>query len=141
MLWIKALHIIFVVTWFAGLFYLPRLFIYHVAAKDEISIARFKVMERRLYNGIMTPSAVFALVPGLTLFWQYGIGAGSAWMHAKLALVAILVAHHIYLGLLLREFAHDRNRHSETFYRWLNEIPAAPVLFIVVFLVVLKPDF
>jgi putative membrane protein len=141
MLWIKALHIIFVVTWFAGLFYLPRLFIYHVAAKDEISIARFKVMERRLYNGIMTPSAVFALVPGLTLFLQYGIGAGSAWMHAKLALVAILVAHHIYLGLLLREFAHDRNRHSETFYRWLNEIPAAPVLFIVVFLVVLKPDF
>ena len=128
MLWIKALHIIFVVTWFAGLFYLPRLFIYHVAAKDEISIARFKVMERRLYNGIMTPSAVFALVPGLTLFLQYGIGAGSAWMHAKLALVAILVAHHIYLGLLLREFAHDRNRHSETFYRWLNEIPAAPVL-------------
>lgn len=141
MLWIKALHIIFVVTWFAGLFYLPRLFIYHVAAKDEISIARFKVMERRLYNGIMTPSAVFALVPGLTLFLQYGIGAGSAWMHAKLALVAILVAHHIYLGLLLREFAHDRNRHSETFYRWLNEIPAAPVLFIVIFLVVLKPDF
>lgn len=141
MLWIKALHIIFVVTWFAGLFYLPRLFIYHVAAKDEISIERFKVMERRLYNGIMTPSAVFALVPGLTLYLQYGIGAGNAWMHAKLFLVAILVAHHIYLGLLLREFAHDRNRHSETFYRWLNEIPAAPVLFIVVFLVVLKPTF
>ena len=84
---------------------------------------------------------MFALVPGLTLYLQYGIGAGNAWMHAKLFLVAILVAHHIYLGLLLREFAHDRNRHSETFYRWLNEIPAAPVLFIVVFLVVLKPTF
>ena len=112
-----------------------------MAAKDEISIARFKAMERRLYNGIMTPSAVFALIPGLTLYLQYGIGAGNAWMHAKLFLVAILVAHHIYLGLLMREFAHDRNRHSETFFRWLNEIPAAPVLFIVVFLVVLKPTF
>jgi putative membrane protein len=140
MLWIKALHIIFVVTWFAGLFYLPRLFIYHVAAKDETSIERFKVMERRLYNGIMTPSAVFALIPGLTLYLQYGIGAGYGWMHAKLFLVAILVAHHVYLGLLLQDFARDRNRHSETFYRWLNEIPAAPVLFIVVFLVVLKPS-
>ena len=141
MLWIKALHIIFVVTWFAGLFYLPRLFVYHVSATDPIGIERFKAMERRLYNGIMNPSAVFALILGGSLYLEYGIGRGSGWMHAKLLLVAILVAHHVYLGFLMRDFARDRNRHSETFYRWLNEIPAAPVLFVVVFLVVLKPSF
>jgi putative membrane protein len=141
MLWIKALHIIFVITWFAGIFYLPRLFIYHVGASDAISVERFKVMERRLFNGIMTPSAVFALLFGGTLLAQYGIGGGSPWMHAKLFLVGVLVVHHIYLGHLTREFAHDRNRHSDTFYRWLNEIPAVPVLVLVVFLVVLKPSF
>lgn len=141
MLWIKALHIIFVVTWFAGLFYLPRLFVYHVQATDDIGIERFKVMERRLYKGIMTPSAVLAVVAGVTLYLHYGIGRGDAWMHAKLLLVAILIAHHVYLGILLRAFAQDRNRHSATFYRWLNEIPAAPVLFFTVFLVVLKPTF
>lgn len=139
MLWLKALHLIFVVTWFAGLFYLPRLYVYHVLAEDRTSIERFKVMERRLFWGIMTPSAILALGFGFALFLGYGLGRGAGWMHAKLALVAILVVHHIYLGVLLRRFAQDRNRHGHVFYRWLNEIPAAPVLFAAVILVVVKP--
>ena len=139
MLWIKAFHIIFVVTWFAGLFYLPRLFVYHTLASDAISIERFKIMERKLFYGIMTPSAVIAVALGLVLFIGYGIGLRSGWMHAKLTLVLILIAHHIYLGKLMLDFKHDRNRHGHKFYRWLNEIPAAPVLFLAVILVVVKP--
>jgi len=139
MLWIKAFHIIFVVTWFAGLFYLPRLYVYHSMATDAISIERFKLMERKLFYGIMTPSAVIAVLLGLSLFIGYGIGMKSGWMHAKLTLVLILIAHHIYLGKLMIDFRHDRNKHGHKFYRWLNEIPAAPVLFLVVILVVVKP--
>ena len=139
MLWIKAFHIIFVVTWFAGLFYLPRLYVYHSMATDSISIERFKLMERKLFYGIMTPSAVIAVLLGLSLFVGYGIGMKSGWMHAKLGLVLILIAHHVYLGKLMLDFKHDRNRHGHKFYRWLNEIPAAPVLFLVVILVVVKP--
>jgi len=139
MLWIKAFHIIFVVTWFAGLFYLPRLFVYHTLASDAISIERFKIMERKLFYGIMTPSAVIAVALGLVLFIGYGIGLRSGWMHAKLTLVLILIAHHIYLGKLMLDFKHDRNKHGHKFYRWLNEIPAAPVLFLAVILVVVKP--
>jgi len=139
MLWIKAFHIIFVVTWFAGLFYLPRLYVYHSMATDSISIERFKLMERKLFYGIMTPSAVMAVILGLSLFIGYGIGMKSGWMHAKLTLVLILIAHHVYLGKLMIDFKHDRNKHGHKFYRWLNEIPAAPVLFLVVILVVVKP--
>ncbi len=123
MLWFKSLHIIFVVTWFAGLFYLPRLFVYHTLATDAISIERFKLMERKLLFGIMTPSAVLAVAFGLVLFAGYGIGQGAAWMHAKVALVLVLIAHHAYLGKLMIDFRHDRNRHGHVFYRWLNEIP------------------
>jgi putative membrane protein len=139
MLIVKSLHIIFMVTWFAGLFYLPRLFVYHAQAApdDTIGIERFKVMERRLYSGIMTPAAVLTIAFGLWLWLGYGISGG--WLHAKLALVALLVAFHIYLGMLMRDFAQDRNRHGHLFYRWLNEIPALPILVAVVFLVVMKP--
>jgi protoporphyrinogen IX oxidase len=139
MLVVKSLHIIFMVTWFAGLFYLPRLFVYHAQAApdDTIGVERFKIMERRLYSGIMTPAAVLTVAFGLWLWLGYGISGG--WLHAKLALVALLVAFHIYLGMLMRDFAHDRNRHSHVFYRWLNEIPALPILVAVVFLVVMKP--
>ena len=139
MLWIKAFHIIFVVTWFAGLFYLPRLFVYHTLASDAVSVERFKVMEHKLYYGIMTPSAVIAVALGLGLYLGYGIGHAAGWMHAKLLLVLILIAHHVYLGKLMKAFAQDRNAHGHKFYRWLNEIPAAPVLFLVVILVVVKP--
>jgi protoporphyrinogen IX oxidase len=137
MLWVKSLHIVFMVTWFAGLFYLPRLFVYHALAQDAIGSERFKVMERKLYFGIMTPGAVLTIVFGLWLWLGYGISGG--WLYAKLALVAILVAHHVWLGKLMLEFRHDRNRHGDLFYRWINEIPALPVLFGAVLLAVLKP--
>jgi protoporphyrinogen IX oxidase len=137
MLWVKSLHIVFMVTWFAGLFYLPRLFVYHALAQDAIGIERFKLMERKLYFGIMTPGAVLTIVFGLWLWLGYGISGG--WLYAKLALVAILVAHHVWLGKLMLDFRHDRNRHGDLFYRWINEIPALPVLLGAVLLVVFKP--
>jgi protoporphyrinogen IX oxidase len=137
MLWIKSLHVIFMVTWFAGLFYLPRLFVYHALADDPIGIERFKLMERKLYFGIMTPGAVLTVISGLWLWLGYGIGGG--WLYAKLALVVGLIAHHVWLGKLMQDFKHDRNRHSHVFYRWINEIPALPILIGIVFLVVLKP--
>ena len=137
MLWVKSLHIVFMVTWFAGLFYLPRLFVYHALAQDAVGIERFKLMERKLYFGIMTPGAVLTIVFGLWLWLGYGISGG--WLYAKLALVAILVAHHVWLGKLMLDFRHDRNRHGDLFYRWINEIPALPVLFGAVLLVVFKP--
>jgi len=137
MLAIKSLHIIFMVAWYAGLFYLPRLFVYHSMATDSIGIERFKVMERRLYRGIMTPSAILTIVFGAWL-WQ-GYGATPGWLHAKLLLVVILVAFHVWLGKLVADFAADRNTHGDKFYRWINEIPALPILIGVVFLVVMKP--
>lgn len=124
MLWIKAFHIFFMVTWFSGLFYLPRLFVYHAETKDEIGNARFKVMERKLYIGIMTPGAIFTLFSGVWLL-QYNLAyyKHQTWMHAKLILVAALIGYHLYLGKLLFAFRHDRNTHSHVFYRWLNEVP------------------
>ena len=136
MLWIKALHVIFMVTWFAGLFYLPRLFVYHAMAEDETSIERFKLMERKLFLGIMTPGAVLTIVFGLWLWLGYGISGG--WLHAKMALVAVLLAYHGYCGKLLVDFKHDRNGHGHVFYRWLNELPVV-ILAAVVILVVVKP--
>ena len=139
MLVVKSLHIISMVTWFAGLFYLPRLFVYHSLATpdDRVGIERFKTMERKLYHGIMTPAATLTIAFGLWLWLGYGITGG--WLYAKLALVALLIAFHVYLGILVRDFARDRNRHGHVFYRWLNEIPALPILVAVVFLVVMKP--
>ena len=137
MLWIKSFHIIFMVAWFAGLFYLPRLFVYHTLAEDRISIERFKIMERKLYVGIMTPCMILTIGLGVWLWLGYGFRGG--WMHAKLALVLVLIAHHFYLGKLINDFKHDRNKHGHVFYRWLNEIPALPVLIAIVILVVVKP--
>jgi putative membrane protein len=139
MLVVKSLHIIFMVTWFAGFFYLPRLFVHHALAApdDRIGIERFKVMERKLYHGIMTSAAVLTITFGLLLWLGYGTTGG--WLYVKLVLVLALLAFHIYLGMLLRDFAHDRNRHGHVFYRWINEIPALPLLIAIVFLVVLKP--
>jgi protoporphyrinogen IX oxidase len=136
-LWIKSFHIIFMVAWFAGLFYLPRLFVYHSQAEDRISIERFKVMERKLFFGIMTPCMLITLALGTWLWLGYGFRGG--WMHAKLALVLVLVAQHFYLGKLMIDFKHERNKHGHVFYRWLNEIPTLPVLIAIVILVVVKP--
>jgi putative membrane protein len=136
MLWVKSAHIIFMVTWFAGLFYLPRLFVYHATATDTLGIERFKVMERKLYYGIMTPGAVLTIVFGLWLWLGYGITGG--WLHAKLALVGVLILYHLYCGKLLKDFKHDRNRHGHMYYRWLNEAPVF-ILIAVVLLVELKP--
>jgi putative membrane protein len=136
MLWVKALHVIFMVTWFAGLFYLPRLFVYHAQASDAISIERFKTMERKLYFGIMTPGAILTVLFGSWLWLGYGIAGG--WLHAKLALVAALVAYHVYCGKLLGDFKRDRNRHGHVWYRWFNELPVL-ILIAVVILVVVKP--
>jgi len=136
MLWIKALHISFMVTWFAALFYLPRLFVYHAMSDDAVSIERFKIMERKLFFGIMTPGALFTIIFGVWLWLGYGFSGG--WLTAKLALVAVLLAYHVYCGKLLVDFKHDRNRHGHVFYRWLNEFPVV-LLFAVVILVVVKP--
>ncbi len=136
MLWIKALHLIFMVTWFAGLFYLPRLFVYHTMSTDAPGIERFKLMERKLFYGIMTPGALLTVVFGLWLWLGYGLG--GVWLQIKLVLVSILIAYHIYCGKLLTDFKHDRNRHGHEFYRWLNEFPML-ILVTVVVLAVVKP--
>ena len=143
MLWIKAFHIIFVVTWFAGLFYLPRLYVYHAMSDDAISDERFKVMERKLFYGIMTPSAVLAVGLGIWLWvgywWQAFIaGDGMGWLHAKLTLVVILLVFHGYCWKYLQDFKHNRNRHGHVFYRWFNEFPVV-ILIVTVILVVVKP--
>ena len=136
MLWLKAFHIVFVVSWFAGLFYLPRLFVYHAQATDAASNERFKVMERKLYRGIMLPSMVLAVASGLWLWLGFGFAGG--WLHAKVTLVALLVAYHFWLAKLRADFARDANRRTHVFYRWVNEIPTV-LLVAIVILVVVKP--
>ena len=137
MLWFKAFHIIFVVTWFAGLFYLPRLFVYHAEATDRISLERFKIMERKLFWGIATPGGVLTIAFGLWLWLGWFRDAG-AWLHAKLALVAVLVAYHAWCGKLMLDFRRERNTRGHVWYRWFNEFPVL-VLIAIVFLVVFKP--
>jgi putative membrane protein len=141
MLWVKSMHIIFMVTWFSGLFYLPRLFVYHAtcdnaSGADLANITRFKTMERKLFYGIMTPGALLTIATGLWLMLGYGITGG--WLHAKLALVAVLVVYHLYCWKLLMDFRHDRNRHGHVYYRWFNEFPVV-ILIAVILLVELKP--
>lgn len=140
MLWVKAFHIIFMVTWFAGLFYLPRLFVYHAMSKDTVSIERFKVMERKLYYGIMTPGGVITVALGAALILINGWDtyANAGWMHAKLALITILIGYHLYCGKLLRVFKENQNQHSHVFYRWFNEFPVL-LLIAIIILVIVKP--
>ena len=136
MLWIKAIHVIFMVTWFAGLFYLPRLFVYHAMSKDKTSIERFKIMERKLFYGIMTPGGVLTVIFGLWLWLGYGVTGG--WMHIKLTLVLLLIAYHVYCGKLLNDFKADRNTRGHVFYRWFNEFPVLLMIAIII-LVIVKP--
>lgn len=137
MLWIKSFHIVFVTSWFAGLFYLPRIFVNlaMVPAGSDAERDRLLLMARKLYR-FMTPLAVLALALGLWLWLGYGIGGG--WLHAKLALTVLLVAYHLWCGRLLSGFAQGRNRHGHVFYRLANELPVL-VLVAVVILVVVKP--
>ena len=139
MLWIKAFHIIFVVSWYAGLLYLPRLFVYHADCHDKVGDERFKVMERKLF-AITTIGAVGSAVFG---FWLLGAYAWSAWstswwLQSKLALIVALFGYHIWLGFVVAQFREGRNKHGHKFYRLMNEVPAL-ILIAVVILVVVKP--
>jgi putative membrane protein len=135
MLWVKALHIIFITSWFAGLFYLPRLFVNHAMVTDAATQQHLTLMEYKLYR-FMAPLAILALIFGLWLWLGYGITGG--WLHVKLALVAALVAYHLYCGKLVKDFAQGKNQRSHVWFRWFNEIPVLLLLFIVI-LVVVKP--
>ncbi|MBO4121619.1 CopD family protein [Cupriavidus gilardii] len=139
MLWVKSLHIVFVVSWFAGLFYLPRIFVNLAMETDSAAVARLLAMARKLLR-FMTMLAIPALAFGLWLYLGYGIGRGpgQGWMHAKLALVLVLLGYHHGCAVLLRKFEAGRNTRSHRFYRWFNELPVLVLLAIVV-LVVVKP--
>ena len=139
MLWVKAFHIIAVICWFAGLFYLPRLFVYHAMSEDQVSKDRFKTMERKLFRGIMTPSAIATIFFGAWLISfnaQYYLSAW--WMHAKLALVMVLLGYHLTCWKIHVDFRNDANTRSHTFFRFFNEFPVL-ILVSIVILVVVKP--
>lgn len=136
--WVKALHVIFVVTWFAGLFYLPRLFVYHADATDAVSSERFKVMERRLYV-LMTMGGCATAVFGVWMLALNGALLTMGWMHAKLALIAGLVVYHIWCGRLLSRFRDGTNTRSARWFRAFNEVPTV-FLFGIVILVIVRPD-
>lgn len=135
MLWLKAFHIFFIVAWFAGLFYLPRLFVNHAMVGEGPIGERLLLMERKLFR-FMTPLGVLALIFGIWLWLGYEYSGG--WLHAKLALATALVIYHVYCGILLRDFTLGRNTRSHVWYRWFNELPVL-VLLAAVILAVLKP--
>ena len=135
---VKSLHIVFMVTWFAGLFYLPRLFVYHAQSEDQVSRERFKVMERKLFWGITTPGGVLTVVFGMWM-WLAWFQVAGLWLHAKVALVAVLVVYHAWCGKLMIDFRKERNTHSHLWFRWFNEFPVL-ILIAAVLLVVIKPE-
>lgn len=137
LLWLKAFHVVFVVTWFAGLFYLPRLFVYHAVTDDPISLERFKVMERRLYL-IMSIGALLAALFGVLMLVSVPAYMQMGWMHAKLGLVLVLVGYHLWCGQLIKLFARNANARSQRWYRWFNEVPSV-LLIAIVILAVVKP--
>ncbi len=137
MLWIKVFHLLFVTSWFAGLFYLPRIYVNLAQAHDAPTVACLVGMAHRLYR-FMTPIAVLAIAFGLWLYLGYGLGQGQAWMHAKLAAVALLVIYHLTCGRMLKRFEQNKNTHSHRYYRWFNEIPVL-LLLTVIALVVARP--
>ncbi len=140
MLWLKATHLIFMVTWFAGLFYLPRLFVYHAMSDDDISIERFKVMERKLFFGIMTPGMILTFIFGIWMLMDYAwaMYSSAGWLHVKLTLLLLMVIYHGFCAKWLMDFKYDRNTRSHVYYRWMNEIPVV-FLIAIVLLATLKP--
>ncbi|MDN6298250.1 MAG: protoporphyrinogen oxidase HemJ [Halomonas sp.] len=140
-LWVKAFHLMAVVTWFAALFYLPRLYVYHATARDKgehDSMANFRIMERKLYRGIMTPSMIAVIVLGGVLLYLSPEWLSQGWMHAKLLCVVLLIAYHHVCLIYLKQFAQDRCTKSQVFFRWFNELPVIALVAIVIFAVV-KP--
>jgi putative membrane protein len=139
MLWIKALHIVFVASWFAGLFYLPRIFVNLAMETEAAATSRLLLMARKLYR-FATMLMIPALVFGLWLWLGYGIGKGpgNGWLHAKLAIVVLMIGYHHACGSLLKKFEAGRNARSHTWYRWFNEVPVLGLLGAVI-LVVVKP--
>ena len=137
MLWLKAFHVIAVITWFAGLFYLPRLYVYHADAEDPISIERFKIMERRLF-ALMTIGAVASVGFGAAMLVAAPIYLAMGWLRIKLVLVLLLIAYHVFCYRLMRDFAQNRNRRSARWYRAFNEVPSL-LLIAIVLLAVVKP--
>ena len=135
-LWVKALHIIAVVCWMAGIFYLPRLFVYHSMAEDEISKERFKIMERKLFRGIMEPSSIATLIFGVWLWLGYGFS--GTWLYLKIGLVALLLAYHFWCSVMIKKFARDEVKQGHVFFRFMNEAPVLLLIGIVI-LVVVKP--
>ena len=140
MLWVKAFHIIFMVTWFAALFYLPRLYVYHASSEDSISKQRFIIMERKLFWGIATPGAIITIILGFWLASYFSQIYSSSWFQTKLALVTLLVIYHIWCGKLMIDFREDRNTHSHKWYRVFNELPVFGLIAIIL-LVELQPIF
>lgn len=139
MAWIEAFHIMSVITWFAGIFYLPRLFVYHAMSEDQISKDRFVIMERKLFNGIMTPSAIATVLLGTWLISTApDFYLRQGWLHAKLMLVVLLIIYHISCWWFLVRFRENRNTHSHVFFRFYNEAPVL-LLIAIVILVVVKP--
>lgn len=137
-LWIKALHVVAVISWMAGLLYLPRLFVYHAeAGLAAPQSATFKIMERRLYRYIMKPAMTVSWLTGLFLAWDSG-AFSAGWFHAKAVLILAMTAVHVHDGLLLRAFADDANPHGGRYYRIINEVPTLLMIGIVI-LVVVKP--
>ena len=135
MLWYKTLHIAFMVTWFAGLFYLPRLFVYHAMSNDKISHDRFMIMERKLFWGIMTPGAILTVVFGVLLLQYHEI---LLWLEIKIYLVILLILYHVWCGKIMYDFKNERNLHSHVWLRVFNEVPVLG-LFIIIYLVIFKP--
>lgn len=141
LLWLKAWHVIAMVCWFAGLFYLPRLFVYHAMSSDDISLRRFEIMERKLYRGIMWPSLIATWGLGLAMIWQspaYYLSQG--WLHAKLALVVLVTLYHLACGHYRKQLLISPQQRSHVFFRWFNEAPVLTLIGICI-LVIVKPQF
>ena len=141
LLWIKAFHIVAVICWFAAMFYLPRLFVYHAQSTDEVSIKRFEIMERKLYRGIMTPSMIATWGLGLWMLWLgHDYYLTQHWMHAKLTLVLLLTGYHFACGHFRKTLIDNPQIKSHVYFRWFNELPVFALIAIVI-LVVVKPSF